>query len=64
MQMGVPKIPHFHVLFENAPAVISGNDSAYRVRLLLHRDGKLEIESIKCNSHHAWEMPVPGMSGE
>jgi len=31
MQMGVPKIPHFHVLFENAPAVISGIDSAYRV---------------------------------
>ncbi len=31
MQMGVPKIPHFHVLFENPPAVISGIDSAYRV---------------------------------
>jgi pyruvate ferredoxin oxidoreductase beta subunit len=30
MQMGVPKIPHFHVLFENAPAVISGIDSAYK----------------------------------
>lgn len=26
MQMAVPKVPHFHVLFENAPAVISGVD--------------------------------------
>ncbi|MFQ5639415.1 MAG: thiamine pyrophosphate-dependent enzyme [bacterium] len=31
MQMGVPKVPHFHVLFENGPAVISGIDSALRV---------------------------------
>jgi pyruvate ferredoxin oxidoreductase beta subunit len=30
MQMGVPKVPHFHVLFENGPAVISGIDSALR----------------------------------
>src|SRR3970040_1244513 len=30
MQMGVPKVPHFHVLFENAPAVISGVDDALR----------------------------------
>jgi pyruvate ferredoxin oxidoreductase beta subunit len=28
MQMGVPKVPHFHVLFENGPAVISGIDDA------------------------------------
>ena len=28
MQMGVPKVPHFHVLFENAAAVISGIDDA------------------------------------
>ena len=27
-QMGVPLVPHFHVLFENAPAVISGIDAA------------------------------------
>ena len=32
-----PKIPHFHVLFENAPAVISGIDSAYNV--MGKRDG-------------------------
>jgi pyruvate ferredoxin oxidoreductase beta subunit len=31
MQMGVPKVPHFHVLFENAPAVISGIDDALKV---------------------------------
>ncbi len=31
MQMGVPKVPHFHVLFENGPAVISGIDSALQV---------------------------------
>jgi pyruvate ferredoxin oxidoreductase beta subunit len=31
MQMGVPKVPHFHVLFENGPAVISGIDSALHV---------------------------------
>jgi len=31
MQMGVPKVPHFHVLFENGPAVISGIDSALKV---------------------------------
>jgi pyruvate ferredoxin oxidoreductase beta subunit len=30
MQMGVPKIPYFHVLFENAPAVISGIDDALK----------------------------------
>ena len=28
MQMGVPKVPHFHVLFENGPAVMSGMKSA------------------------------------
>ncbi|MEE9224466.1 MAG: thiamine pyrophosphate-dependent enzyme [Thermoplasmata archaeon] len=28
MQMGVPKIPHFHVLFENGPAVMSGVEQA------------------------------------
>lgn len=28
MQMGVPKVPHFHVLFENGPAVASGIDAA------------------------------------
>lgn len=27
-QMGVPHVPHFHVLFENAPAVASGIDDA------------------------------------
>jgi pyruvate ferredoxin oxidoreductase beta subunit len=31
MQMAVPKVPHFHVLFENAPAVISGIDDALKV---------------------------------
>ncbi len=31
MQMGVPKVPHFHVLFENAAAVISGIDDALKV---------------------------------
>lgn len=31
MQMGVPKVPHFHVLFENGPAVISGIDAALKV---------------------------------
>jgi len=30
-QMGVPAVPHFHVLFENAPAVVSGIDDALRV---------------------------------
>ena len=30
-QMGVPKVPHFHVLFENAPAVASGVDDALKV---------------------------------
>jgi len=30
-QMGVPRVPHFHVLFENAPAVISGIDDSLRV---------------------------------
>jgi pyruvate ferredoxin oxidoreductase beta subunit len=37
MQMGVPKVPHFHVLFENAPAVISGIDDA--LRAMGKRDG-------------------------
>ena len=32
MQMGVPKVPHFHVLFENAAAVISGIDAALKVQ--------------------------------
>lgn len=32
MQMGVPKVPHFHVLFENAAAVISGIDSALKAQ--------------------------------
>jgi pyruvate ferredoxin oxidoreductase beta subunit len=31
-QMAVPKVPHFHVLFENAPAVVSGIDAALRVQ--------------------------------
>lgn len=31
MQMGVPKVPHFHTLFENGPAVASGIDAALRV---------------------------------
>jgi pyruvate ferredoxin oxidoreductase beta subunit len=30
MQMAVPKVPHFHVLFENAPAVMSGVDDALK----------------------------------
>ena len=30
-QMGVPLVPHFHVLFENAAAVASGIDAALRV---------------------------------
>jgi pyruvate ferredoxin oxidoreductase beta subunit len=30
-QMGVPKVPHFHVLFENAPAIVSGIDDALKV---------------------------------
>ncbi|MCB9558497.1 MAG: pyruvate synthase subunit beta [Deltaproteobacteria bacterium] len=29
-QMGVPKVPHFHVLFENAAAVASGIDDALK----------------------------------
>ncbi len=32
MQMGVPKVPHFHVLFENAAAVVSGIDDALKVQ--------------------------------
>ena len=28
MQMAVPKVPHFHVLLENAPALMSGIDGA------------------------------------
>lgn len=31
MQMAVPKVPHFHVLFENGPAVMSGIDDALKV---------------------------------
>ncbi|MHC4957747.1 MAG: thiamine pyrophosphate-dependent enzyme [Planctomycetota bacterium] len=31
-QMGVPLVPHFHVLFENAPAVVSGIDAALTVQ--------------------------------
>jgi pyruvate ferredoxin oxidoreductase beta subunit len=31
MQMAVPNVPHFHVLLENAPAVISGIDGALSV---------------------------------
>jgi pyruvate ferredoxin oxidoreductase beta subunit len=31
-QMGVPLVPHFHVLFENAPAVVSGIDAALAVQ--------------------------------
>lgn len=31
MQMAVPCVPHFHVLFENGPAVASGIDDALRV---------------------------------
>jgi pyruvate ferredoxin oxidoreductase beta subunit len=38
MQMGVPKVPHFHVLFENAPAVISGIDDGLKV--MGQREGK------------------------
>ena len=30
MQMGVPTVPHFHVLFENAPAVVSGVDQGLK----------------------------------
>ena len=30
-QMAVPKVPHFHVLFENAAAVMSGIDDALKV---------------------------------
>jgi pyruvate ferredoxin oxidoreductase beta subunit len=30
-QMGVPRVPHFHVLFENAAAVISGIDDSLEV---------------------------------
>ena len=37
MQMGVPKVPHFHVLFENAAAVASGVDAALGV--MGRRDG-------------------------
>jgi len=36
-QMGVPKVPHFHVLLENGPAVISGIDSG--LRMLGKREG-------------------------
>lgn len=37
MQMGVPKVPHFHVLFENAAAVISGVDDG--LKAMGKRDG-------------------------
>ena len=37
MQMAVPKVPHFHVLFENAAAVMSGIDEALTV--MGKRDG-------------------------
>ncbi len=32
MQMAVPKVPHFHVLFENAPALMSGIDDALKAQ--------------------------------
>lgn len=32
MQMGVPKVPHFHTLFENAAAVASGIDDALKAQ--------------------------------
>lgn len=32
MQMAVPKVPHFHVLFENAAAVVSGVDDALKAQ--------------------------------
>jgi pyruvate ferredoxin oxidoreductase beta subunit len=31
MQMGVPRVPHFHTLFENGPSVISGIDAALKI---------------------------------
>jgi pyruvate ferredoxin oxidoreductase beta subunit len=37
MQMAVPNVPHFHVLLENAPAVISGIDDA--LKQMGKRDG-------------------------
>jgi pyruvate ferredoxin oxidoreductase beta subunit len=37
MQMGVPKVPHFHVLFENPAAVISGIDDG--LKAMGKRDG-------------------------
>jgi pyruvate ferredoxin oxidoreductase beta subunit len=37
-QMGVPRVPHFHVLFENAAAVVSGVDDALAV--MGQREGK------------------------
>lgn len=37
MQMAVPKLPHFHVLFENGPAVMSGIEQA--LDILGKRDG-------------------------
>ena len=37
MQMAVPKVPHFHVLFENASAVMSGIDDA--LKAMGKRDG-------------------------
>lgn len=36
-QMGVPKVPHFHVLLENGPAVMSGVDAG--LRMLGRREG-------------------------
>ena len=37
MQMAVPKVPHFHVLFENAPALMSGIDDG--LKAMGKRDG-------------------------
>jgi pyruvate ferredoxin oxidoreductase beta subunit len=37
MQMGVPRVPHFHVLFENSAAVISGIDDG--LKALGRREG-------------------------
>ncbi len=36
-QMGVPKVPHFHVLLENGPAVMSGIDAG--LRMMGRREG-------------------------
>ena len=42
MQMAVPKVPHFHVLFENGPAVMSGIDDALKAA------GKREGVNLLC----------------